>query len=44
MIWIAILSHRHVQNRTPHVIRPIGKPCVTTTIGTPLPTTSIISH
>jgi hypothetical protein len=44
MIWIAIISHHDVQNRTPHVITPIGKPCVTTTIGTPLPITIIISH
>lgn len=44
MIWIAIPSHRDVQNRTPHVIAPIGKPCVTTTIDTSLPTTIIISR
>lgn len=44
MIWIAILSHHDVQIRTQHVKTPIGKPCVTTTIGTPLPTTIIISN
>ncbi len=44
MIWIAIPSHHDVQNRTPHVITPISKPCTTTTIGTPLPTTIIINR